>query len=566
MACRLGTPVAVGLAGPVGPLSRGPSRVTDSPKSSSHPMRVENSATGDLSQAGRNIFFAAVETTRMPMIVTDPNRPDNPIIFANHAFLEMTGYTSEDVVDRNCRFLQGPETNRAVVAEIREAIEKRKEYSTEILNYKKDGSSFWNALFVAPIYNEEGRLIYFFASQLDVSRRRDAEDALRQAQKMEALGQLTGGIAHDFNNLLQVMTGYIDVIRRTAARPMPDQDRLLHSAEQARLACERAATLTQQLLAFSRKQKLEGRVVNLNNLVRSSAPMAERTFGAGVDVHTSLEPDLWNCRIDVTQAEVAMLNVFLNARDALQGNGSPRVTLETRNIAVGDLATTSYDGLMPGRYVSLSITDNGSGMAASVRERVLEPFFTTKDVGRGSGLGLSMVYGFTKQSGGTTRIYSEEGVGTTVRLYFPAHDGGAATDRVSEQRKEEEQRGAESILVVEDREDVAELAKLILEDYGYCVDVTYNAREALARMERIAYDLLFTDLIMPGGMNGVMLAREARRRRPGTRVLLTTGYAESSIERTDAGGEEFEVISKPYLPQDLAKKVRRILDGPNGVA
>jgi len=540
--------------------------VTDSPKSNAHPMRVENSATGDLSQAGRNIFFAAVETTRMPMIVTDPNRPDNPIIFANHAFLEMTGYTPEDVVDRNCRFLQGPETNRAVVAEIREAIEKRKEYSTEILNYKKDGSSFWNALFIAPIFNEDGRLIYFFASQLDVSRRRDAEDALRQAQKMEALGQLTGGIAHDFNNLLQVMTGYIDVIRRTAARPMPDQDRLLRSAEQARLACERAATLTQQLLAFSRKQKLEGRVVNLNNLVRSTAPLAERTFGAGVDVHTSLEPDLWNCRIDVTQAEVAMLNVFLNARDALQGRGSPRITLETRNIAVGDLATTSYDGLMPGRYVSLSITDNGSGMPASVRERVLEPFFTTKDVGRGSGLGLSMVYGFTKQSGGTTRIYSEEGVGTTVRLYFPANDGGAATDRVSEQRKEEEQRGAESILVVEDREDVAELAKLILEDYGYCVDVTYNAREALARMERIAYDLLFTDLIMPGGMNGVMLAREARRRRPGTRVLLTTGYAESSIERTDAGGEEFEVISKPYLPQDLAKKVRRILDGPNGVA
>ncbi len=526
--------------------------------------RVENSATGDISQAGRNIFFAAVETTRMPMIVTDPSRPDNPIIFVNHAFLEMTGYESEEILGRNCRFLQGPETSRAVVGEVREAIANRREFATEILNYRKDGSSFWNALFISPIYNEEGRLIYFFASQLDVSRRRDAEDALRQAQKMEALGQLTGGIAHDFNNLLQVMTGYIDVIRRTAARPVPDQDRILRSAEQARLACERAATLTQQLLAFSRKQKLEGRVLNVNHLVRSTQSLAERTFSAGVAVHVHLAPDLWNCRIDPTQAEVAILNIFLNARDALQGRPDAHVTIETRNIEVGDLATTSYDGLMPGRYVALSITDNGSGMPASIRERVLEPFFTTKDVGRGSGLGLSMVYGFTKQSGGTTRIYSEEGVGTTVRLYFPAEDGGVV-DPVKEVRKDDEQRGAGSVLVVEDREDVAELAKLILEDYGYAVDVAYNAREALARLDRAKYDLLFTDLIMPGGMNGVMLAREVRRRVPGMRILLTTGYAENAIERTDAGGSEFDVISKPYLPQELAKKVRRLLDGPTGI-
>lgn len=531
-----------------------------------HAPRVDNASSGDLSQAGRNIFFAAVETTRMPMVVTDPNRDDNPIIFANHAFLEMTGYTDADVLGRNCRLLQGPETSQTVLAEVREAVKARRECAVEILNYRKDGSSFWNALFISPIYSEDGQLIYFFSSQLDVSRRRDAEDALRQAQKMEALGQLTGGIAHDFNNLLQVMTGYIDVIRRTAARPVPDQDRILRGAEQARLACERAATLTQQLLAFSRKQKLEGRVLNLNNLVRSTTSLAERTFGAGVEVRNSLLPDLWNCRVDPTQAEVALLNIFLNARDALHGRPDPQLTLETRNVAVGDLATTSYDGLMPGRYVCLSITDNGCGMPMSVRERVLEPFFTTKDVGRGSGLGLSMVYGFTKQSGGTTRIYSEEGVGTTVRMYFPAEDGGAMTDREVEQRQEEARRGAESILVVEDREDVAELAKLILEDYGYRVDLAYNAREALARLERSTYDLLFTDLIMPGGMNGVMLAREASRRSPGMRVLLTTGYAESSIERTDAGGGEFEVISKPYLPQDLAKKVRRQLDGPTGVS
>ncbi|OLS63692.1 hybrid sensor histidine kinase/response regulator [Pseudomonas putida] len=528
------------------------------------PTRVDDSSTADISGHPKDIFFAAVETTRMPMIVTDPNAPDNPIIFANQAFLDMTGYVSAEIVGRNCRFLQGPDTDPEVVDAIRDAVEGRYDFSTEILNYRKDGSSFWNALFISPIFNEKGELIYFFASQLDVSRRRDAEDALHQSQKMEALGQLTGGIAHDFNNLLQVMGGYIDLIRTAAEKPAPDMERIRRSTFHARSAVDKASTLTKQLLAFSRKQKLQGRVLNLNQLVDTVRPLVTRTFGAGVQVEYDLEHSLKNCRIDPTQAEVALLNIFINSRDALIGREKPRIFIETRNVTVRDLATTSYDGLLPGHYVSLAITDNGIGMPASIRDRVMDPFFTTKEEGKGSGLGLSMVYGFAKQSGGTARIYTEEGIGTTLRLYFPM-DSGAVLP-LERRQTAEAKNGHERVLIVEDRPDVAELAKMVLEDYGYQADLVLNAREALKRFEGgERYDLLFTDLIMPGGMNGVMLAREVRRSHPAIKVLLTTGYAENSIERTDIGGSEFEVISKPYLPHDLARKIRQVLDSPGGI-
>ncbi|MFC6049794.1 PAS domain-containing protein, partial [Methylobacterium hispanicum] len=216
--------------------------------------RVDEGRPSDVEDPHGDIFFAAVETTRMPMIVTDPRQPDNPIIFANRAFLAMTGYAPEELVGRNCRFLQGPETDRETIAEVRQAIAERREFATEILNYRKNGSTFWNALFVSPVYNAAGELVYFFGSQLDVSRRRDAEDALGQAQKMEALGQLTGGIAHDFNNLLQVIVGYVDILASGLADPGADTGRLTRATENIRQAAERATTLTQQLLAFARRQ------------------------------------------------------------------------------------------------------------------------------------------------------------------------------------------------------------------------------------------------------------------------------------------------------------------------
>jgi PAS domain S-box-containing protein len=522
---------------------------------------VRDSAPSDVTDRKSDIFFAAVETTRMPMIVTDPRQPDNPIIFANRAFLAMTGYTPEELIGRNCRFLQGPDTDRGTIAQVRSAIAEKREFATEVLNYRKNGSTFWNALFVSPVYNADGELVYYFGSQLDVSRRRDAEEALGQAQKMEALGQLTGGIAHDFNNLLQVIVGYVDILSAGLEKPDADRARLGRAAENIRQAADRATTLTQQLLAFARKQRLDGRAVNLNTLVEGMGEMVARSVGEAVKVELDLAKDLWNCRVDPTQAEVAILNVLINARDAMPDGGTVRISTENSEVAAGG----EVGPLRDGRYVSIAIRDTGTGIPPAVLARVMDPFFTTKEEGKGTGLGLSMVYGFAKQSGGAAQIESAVGEGTTVRLSFPATDGDVnAPSKVS--LRAVDRPGTETILIVDDREDVAELARTILRDFGYTTLVASNAREALEILDSSGrVDLLFTDLIMPGGMNGVVLAREARRRQPRLKVLLATGYAEASLERTDIGGSEFDLLNKPYRRTELVRRVRAILDGPTGV-
>ncbi|WP_338664239.1 histidine kinase famiy protein [Pararoseomonas sp. SCSIO 73927] len=519
---------------------------------------------GEVSGKHSDIFFAAVEMTRMPMIVTDPNQPDNPIVFANQAFLKMTGYEPKEIVGRNCRFLQGPETDRETVAEVRRAVEARREIATEILNYRKNGSTFWNALFISPVLNPEGELIYFFASQLDVSRRRDAEDALRQAQKMEALGQLTGGIAHDFNNLLQVMRGYMDLLDSALGKPEPDRARMQRSLGAARSAADRAATLTSQLLAFSRKQRLEGRTMSLNALADGLREMAARSLGEGIALRFDLDPTIGTCRLDPTQAEVALLNVLINARDALAGRPDGVVTVSTRTIVVDHDDPGIANRLSPGRYATISVADNGSGMPPEILARVMEPFFTTKEEGRGTGLGLSMVYGFARQSGGAVRIESTPGQGTTVHLSFPEAEADGA-DRPASPRASE-RPGTETILVVDDRPEVAELARAILEEFGYTVHLAHDGHAAMRMIAGdMPLDMLFTDLIMPGGMNGVMLAREARRQRPRLKILLTTGYADDSMNRDDGGGTEFDLIHKPYGRAELARRVRIVLDGPTGV-
>ena len=535
----------------------------EKPKASGPPTPVTGSGPSGVEDVHHDIFFAAVETTRMPMIVTDPHQPDNPIIFVNRAFIRMTGYERDELIGHNCRFLQGRETDRDTVAEVRAAIADQREFATEILNYRKDGSTFWNALFVSPVFNRSGELVYFFGSQLDVSRRRDAEESLHQAQKMESLGQLTGGIAHDFNNLLQVISGHNEVMLALLDHPTLDVGRMRRAGEAVREAGDRAAKLTHQLLAFSRKQRLEGRLLNLNGLVQGMSEMAERTLGDHVVLNQDLAPELWNTRIDPTQAEVALLNVLLNARDAMPGGGT--VTVKTENLLIADEDTALSRMVSPGAYAVVSVMDTGTGMAPEVLARVMEPFFTTKDEGKGTGLGLAMVYGFAKQSGGAVRILSAIGQGTTVRLLFPASESKLEDDRKAPPRAAD-RHGTETVLVVDDRPDVATTAGIILEDFGYKVTVVDGPKAALAILDGEArIDLLFTDLIMPGGMNGVVLARAARERQPKIKVLLTTGYAEASLERTDAGGTEYEVIHKPYKRMDLARRVRRILDGPTGV-
>ncbi len=528
-------------------MSHEPNAADSLPHEPRHSSTVESEGFGSGGE-GRDIFFTAVESTRMPMVVADPRLPDVPIVFVNDAFLAMTGYSRDEVVGRNCRFLQGPDTSRHAVALIRDAVRSQREITIELLNYRKDGSSFWNALFMTPIRNPAGDLIYFYSSQLDISRRKDAETALRQAQKMEALGQLTGGIAHDFNNLLQIILGNVDVAK-VLTRGI-DNKALAKTLENVAAAARKSGELTQQLLAFARKQRLDGRVVNLSDRADHLADLAQRTLGDTIALRRELAPDLWNVRLDPTQAEIALLHLLSNARDATPGGGS--VIVRTKNVEIDEGQVSALGVPRAGRFVALSVIDEGQGIEPDILGKVMEPFFTTKIKTQGTGLGLSMVYGFAKQSGGAATISSRPGAGATVTLYFPATgeaaqapaDAPAATEGVGER-----------VLIVDDRPEIAEMAATILSLHGYQCEQRFNARDALAEIAaNPGYQLLLTDVIMPGGMNGVLLAREATLKQMGLRVVLMTGFADGTIEQH--GEDGFEVLNKPFSADELLAKAR----------
>jgi PAS domain S-box-containing protein len=512
-----------------------------------------------------DVFFAAVEMTRMPMLVTDPNQPDNPVVFANHAFQQLTGYGPDDIMGQNCRFMQGPETDPEAIAAIRAALAARTDIAIELVNYRKDGRPFWNALFISPVFGADGRLLYYFGSQLDVTRRREAETALRRAQRMEALGQLTGGLAHDFNNLLQVVIGSLEMLRPA----IEDGDARAHRRHEGALeAARRGAALTRQLLAFARRQRLEGRPTDINGSLQGLSELLARSLGPGIELRLDLAPDLPQSRVDAAELEAALLNLLLNAREAMPMGGT--VTVATRAVTDGEAAeggapdeeTAGVHG-----FVELAVTDTGQGIPPEILERVTEPFFTTKEVGRGSGLGLAQVYGFARQSGGHLRIESLPGQGTTVRMRFPAMQSAQAPPRhpaATPRQTPEPQGGGESILIVDDNAEVLELAASVLTDLGYRVTTAPDARTALGLLDGDGhgFDLLFTDVIMPGGMNGIRLASEARRRFPFLRVLISTGFVDPREEAASAGTRPhgFPVVQKPYRRAELARRVRLALD------
>lgn len=505
-----------------------------------------------LDQRG-TVFFAALQMTRMPMIITDPRQEDNPIVFANKAFLDLTGYEESEIVGRNCRFLQGTDTDREAVRALRSAVAAREAISIEILNYRRDGTPFWNAVFVAPVYDDDGRLIYFFASQLDITRRRSSEQAFRQAQKMEAIGQLTAGLAHDFNNLLQVVTGSLEMV--LGGELDERQRRLLGNAARA---AERGTKLTRQLLAFARKTRLEPQRVNLNDLIHEFGDLIDNTIGAQIRLVTALERRLPAVLIDPTHLEMAMLNILINARDAMPGGGTVTIATELWKLN-GNAA--AY-GLPEGDYVALSVRDEGEGMSADIRQRAIEPFFTTKGRERGTGLGLAMVHGFVQQSLGRLEIESEPGQGTTMRMLFPvapAREADTPPPPQAAPSRPLAHREGQTILLVEDSDDVRALASEQLSGLGYRVIVAASGEEALAKLPGLKIDLLFTDIVMPGGMSGLELVEKFSELNPTTPVLMTTGYNEDLVADIPRG-TRLDVIGKPYRREELADRVYMALN------
>ena len=442
--------------------------------------------------------------------------------------------------------------------------ERAGRWETEGWRLRKDGSRFWAHVIIDCIRDDDGKVLGFAKITRDITERREAQreleqarEALFQSQKMEAVGQLTGGVAHDFNNLLTVIIGGLDTLKRSDPHETVRRTRAL---DMSLYAAERAASLTSRLLAFSRRQPLQPTPTELNILVRNMTELLHRTLGESVELEGVLAPRLWQVEVDQNQLESAILNLAVNARDAMPDGG--KLTIATENTHLDASYSAADAEVTPGQYVAVAVSDTGSGMSKESLARAFEPFYTTKEVGRGTGLGLSMVYGFVKQSGGHVTIYSEPDQGTTVKLYFPRYTGAGPIDAEPEALSPPAGAG-EVVLVVEDNDDVRAYSVMSLSELGYVVLEARDAETALAILSvpsRI--DLLFTDVVLPGE-SGRALVDKAALLRPGLKVLFTTGYSRDAIVhqgRLDAG---VQLISKPFTFDQLAARVRDTLDQPS---
>jgi PAS domain S-box-containing protein len=492
-----------------------------------------------------------LDSSPLPIFSLDA---DGCIATWNSAAERSFGYTAAEVVGR--RFAALPENAAGEFDPLHARVMAGERLHDGRMQWRhRDGRALDIVQSGAPLREGDTVSGAVFIAE-DVTEKRKLESQLAQSQKIDAVGQLTGGIAHDFNNILTVITGTIEILVTGVA----DRPQLLEIAKLIDEAATRGADLTQQLLAFGRKQALRPQATDINALVVEAARLLRPALGESVQIETILEDDAWPAVVDRSQLVTALINIAINARDAMPGGG--RLLIETGNVLLDNSYARVNAEVRPGPYVLIAVSDTGCGIPAAIRDKVIEPFFTTKEVGKGTGLGLSMVYGFIKQSGGHLKIYSEDGHGTTIRLYLPQ-----ATEPA---RPVEEQRpaavpadGHERILVVEDDRLVRDYVVAQLNALGYSVTAAAGAAEALAMLEGgVEADLLFTDVIMAGPMSGRHLADQALKCRPGLKVLFTSGYTENAIVHHGRLDPGVLLLAKPYRKSDLARMIRVALAGP----
>ena len=503
-----------------------------------------------------NLRDRAIRAASQGIIITDPNLPDNPIVYVSPGFERITGYESGDAIGLNCRFLQCSDTDPAAVVRLRYAIRLGEPCTVELLNCRKDGTRFWNELSISPVHDAAGRLTNFVGVQSDVTARRNLEEQFRQMQKLEAVGQLAGGIAHDFNNLLTVINGYSELLMLDLKAGDPTRELV----GEIQKAGERSAGLTRQLLAFSRQQVLATQILDLNAVATDAEKMLRRLIGEDIDVATALAPDLGRVRADPGQIEQMLMNLAVNARDAMPGGGI--LTIETRNVELDAAYAQTHTDARAGPHVLLSVADTGTGMPPDVAARIFEPFFTTKGIGKGTGLGLATVYGIVKQSGGHIAVYSEVGIGTTFKVYLPCVEEATVAVK-GRSWLQPPSRGTETVLVVEDEDGVRALTRRILAGCGYTVLEAANGNEALCVLA--AYlgpiHLLVSDVVMPG-IGGRVVAERVAELHPGAKVLFVSGYTDDAVILHGVLQEGVNFLQKPFSAARLAIRVREVLDNP----
>jgi PAS domain S-box-containing protein len=522
----------------------------------------------------RNAQLAALETERRFRLlvqgVTDCAifmlDPEGHVTNWNTGATRITGYSEAEIIGEHfSRFYTPEDLAVRLPWNALERARREGRYEADGWRVRKDGSRFWASVVVDAIRDPQGKLIGFAKVTRDLTERREAQlqleqsrEQLFQAQKMEAVGQLTGGLAHDFNNLLTGISGSLELLRaRVAQGRIGDLDRYITSAQGA---TSRAAALTHRLLAFARRQTLDPKPTNANRLIATMEDLVQRTVGPSIKVETVPAIGLWPTLCDPNQLESALLNLCINARDAMPKGG--QLTIETANAWIDERGARERD-MQPGQYVAISVTDTGTGMSPDVLARAFDPFFTTKAAGHGTGLGLSMVYGFARQSGGQVRLYSEIDNGTTVRLYVPRHGAEPEDEDVKSQREHAPRATTgETVLIVDDEPTIRMLVAEVLEDLGYSAIEAADSGSALKVLRSdVRIDLLITDVGLPGGMNGRQMVDAAREARPGLKVLFITGYAENAAIGRVALEPGMHVLTKPFPMDRLASRIEAIIAG-----
>ncbi|MBI2353748.1 MAG: PAS domain S-box protein [Deltaproteobacteria bacterium] len=496
-------------------------------------------------------FSHAVEQSPVSIVITDTR---GIIQFANPKFTQMSGYSAKKAIGNTAGILKSGYTPPEIHDEIWHAISRGNTWEGEILGKKRNGELFWEHAIVSPIRSKRGAVTNYMVVKEDITERKHLEEQLRHAQKMEAIGQMAGGIAHDFNNILTVILCYGTQVQENFNENDPQRE----SIDQVLTAAERATNLTRSLLVFSRKEVMTPQAINLNDIVRNVEKFLRRIIGEDIQLITNCAPDRFRIYADCGQLEQILMNLAANARDAMPNGGV--LTIETQLHELDEGFIQAYGYGEPGPYALLTVSDSGTGMDGETQKRIFDPFFTTKEVGRGTGLGLSVVYGIVQQHKGHINVYSEPGMGSTFKILIPLFSGESHAE--SDERFSVPAGGTETILVAEDDPAIRKLVESRLRSYGYDVILAKDGVEAVeefrANSERISLALL--DMLMPR-KSGWEASKEIKRLRPDARTLFMSGYSQDLLQSKGLCERGSDILLKPFVPSDLARKVREALDG-----